>query len=156
MPNFEERQQLIREAHIQVITDLDEVDRVMQWFEQFNQLPLSSDLWMQGKLALMEGLTNVIRHAHKPLPPSTSIDLTVKLWLDHLEILIWDEGRPFDFEALLESVDRQFSHPLEREAHWGGVLMQKLREKHHWIIDYRCPADPATHRNCLSIQKAFS
>ncbi|KAM3097626.1 ATP-binding protein [Phormidesmis sp. 146-12] len=156
MPNFEEHHQLIREAHIQVKTDLNEVDQVMQWFEQFNQPPLPCDLWMQGKLAIMEGLTNVIRHAHKSLPVSTPIDLTVKLFSNQLDISIWDEGCPFDFEALLESVDRQFSHPLEREAHWGGVLMRKLREKHHWTINYRCPADLATHRNCLSIQKAFS
>jgi serine/threonine-protein kinase RsbW len=156
MSNFEERLQLIREAHIQVKTDLDEVDRVMQWFELFNQPPLPCDLWMQGKLALMEGLTNVIRHAHKPLPPSTPIDLAVKLFSNQLQISIWDEGSPFDFEALLESVDRQFSHPLEREAHWGGVLMRRLREKHHWTIHYRCPDNPATHRNCLCIQKVFS
>ncbi|NJK54090.1 MAG: ATP-binding protein, partial [Leptolyngbyaceae cyanobacterium SU_3_3] len=75
---------------------------------------------------------------------------------DQLEISIWDEGLPFDFEGLLDSVDRQFSHPLEREAHWGGVLMRKLRQKHHWIIHYHCPDHPSTHRNRLYIQKVFS
>jgi serine/threonine-protein kinase RsbW len=156
MPDFEGCQQLIREAQIQVKTDLNEVERVMQWFEQFNQSPLPYELWMQGQLALMEGLTNVIRHAHKTLSPSTPIDLTVRLFSHQLEISIWDEGSPFDFEALLESVDQQFLHPLEREAHWGGVLMRRLREKHRWIIRYQCPANPTTRLNCLSIRKVFS
>jgi serine/threonine-protein kinase RsbW len=152
MPNFNESQQLIRAAHLQVQSDLDEVDRVLQWFEQFSAV-LSESLWMQAKLVMIEGLTNAVRHAHENLPRSTPIDLEVRVSSDQLEISIWDEGLPFDFEGLLDSVDRQFSHPLEREAHWGGVLMRKLRQKHHWIIHYHCPDYPSTHRNRLYIQK---
>lgn len=156
MPNISESQQLIREAHIQVKTDLGELDQVLQWFEQFNQPPISYDLWMQGKLVLIEGLTNAIRHAHQNLPQSTPIDLDVKVFSNQLELSVWDEGPAFDFEALLARVGREHSDPLERDAHWGGVLMRKLREKYCWTIQYACPAHSATHRNCLLIQKVFA
>lgn len=155
MPNVDESQQLIREAHIQVKTDLDEIQRVLRWFEQFNQPPLPQDLWMQGKLVMVEGLTNAIRHAHEKLPRLTPVDLTVKIFSNQLEISVWDEGPAFNFEALLDQA-QQHSYPLDREAHWGGVLMRKLRDKHNWTIHYACPAHPATHRNCLLIQKSFS
>ncbi|NJK53795.1 MAG: hypothetical protein HC936_15205, partial [Leptolyngbyaceae cyanobacterium SU_3_3] len=78
MSNFNESQQPIRVAHLQVQSDLDEVDRVLQWFEQFYAV-LSESLWMQAKLVMVEGLTNAVRHAHENLPRSTPIDLEVRV-----------------------------------------------------------------------------
>ena len=59
----------------------------------------------QGGLIFAEGFTNVVRHAHQNLPPTTLIDLEVKLFDDYLEIRIWDRGQPFKLEAILHSID---------------------------------------------------
>jgi serine/threonine-protein kinase RsbW len=143
----------IRPDYIRVETDLNAMDQVLQWFEQFNHPPLTDELWMQGQIALIEGFTNAVRHAHKNLPASTPIDLSVNISSHKLEILIWDEGPAFDLEALLAQVG-QHHDPLEREAHWGGVLLKKLRDKHNWKICYNC--DTMSQRNCLSMQRAFA
>lgn len=138
---------LIQHAHLQVATDLNAMDQVLQWFEQFNHSPLEQGLWMQGRIALIEGFTNAVQHAHKSLPPLTPIDLRVHVFSHQLDIYIWDRGPAFDLEALLNQP--QQDDPLNRESHWGGVLMKKLRDKHGWLIRYTCPASAIDDRNCL-------
>ena len=54
---------------------------------------------MQGQLAVAEGFTNAVRHAHKGLPLETPIKLEVTVFNERLEIKIWDYGQPFDLEA---------------------------------------------------------
>jgi serine/threonine-protein kinase RsbW len=147
---------LIRHAHLQVKTDLNEIAQVLQWFEQFKQPPLPDRFWLQGQIALIEGFTNAVRHAHQNLPQQTPIDLSVNVFAHRLEISIWDEGAAFDLQALLNQVEQRFSDPLKHEAHWGGVLMRKLKDQHGWKIHYYCPGDQAGDRNCLLMQKEFT
>lgn len=154
--NHDESEQVFQHATIRVETDLNAVSQVIQWFEQFNRSPLVYDLWVQGRIALIEGLTNAVQHAHKALPQETPIDLAVKISSNKIEICVWDEGPAFDLEALLSQIDQQHPDPLTREAHWGGVLMKKLRNKYCWTIRYTCPADSTSHRNCLFMQKVFA
>jgi serine/threonine-protein kinase RsbW len=144
------------QASLQVDTTLDAMPQVLAWFEQFHQLARTPDLWMQAKVALVEGFTNAVRHAHENLPPHTPIDLDVKIFPHRLEIAIWDQGPAFDLEALFECVGREHHDPLARDAHWGGVLLKKLRDQHGWYICYLCPAYVQGDRNCLLIQKEFS
>ena len=146
----------MHQASLQVDTNLDAMPQVLAWFEQLHPLTLTPELWMQAKVALVEGFTNAVRHAHENLPPQTPIDLDVKVLPYRLEIAIWDQGPAFDLEALLEGVGREHHDPLARDAHWGGVLLKKLRDQHGWHIRYICPACARGDRNCLLIQKEFN
>lgn len=145
----------MHQASLQVDTNLETMPQVLAWFEQFHQFARTPDLWMQAKVALVEGFTNAVRHAHENLPAQTPIDLNVKILPHGLEIAIWDQGPAFDLEALLECVGREHGDPLARDAHWGAVLLKKLRDQHDWQIHYLCPASPLNARNCLLIQKEF-
>jgi serine/threonine-protein kinase RsbW len=147
-------EQLIHQSDLQVKTHLSEVPIALNWFEQFHRPPLTHQLWQQAKIALMEGLTNAIRHAHQDLPPATPIDLNVKLSSHRLQILIWDYGAAFDLEKLFDSLHHPFADPLEREEQWGGVLLRKLRDKHDWSICYTCPDNRGDDRNCMVISHA--
>ncbi len=146
----------MHQASLQVDTNLAAMPQVLAWFEQFHAFALAPDLWMQAKLALVEGFTNAVRHAHGNLPAHTPIDLNVKIFPHRLEITIWDQGPAFDLEALFESVGREHRDPLARDAHWGGVLLKKLRDRHGWYIRYLCPAHSLGDRNCLLIQKELN
>jgi serine/threonine-protein kinase RsbW len=142
---------LIYQSDLQVKTHLSEVSIALSWFEQFHRPPLTPQLWQQAKIALMEGLTNAIRHAHQDLSPMTPIDLQVKLSSHRLQILIWDSGAAFDLEKLFDSLHLPFADPLEREEQWGAVLLRKLRDKHNWSICYICPDNKGDKRNCMVI-----
>jgi serine/threonine-protein kinase RsbW len=153
MLDHNQEQYLIQQEFIQVKTDLDVMDQVLQWFKKFNCYPLTDELWMQGQIALIEGFTNAVRHAHRALPTSTPIDLRVKVLSHQLEIAIWDEGPPFDLEAFFAHLEQHHHDPLAREFHWGGILIKKLRDEHNWTIHYSC--DTTNHRNCLLMQRIF-
>jgi serine/threonine-protein kinase RsbW len=152
--NNHEEQKLIRQDYIQVITSLNGMDQVLQWFKQFNRFPLKDELWMQAQIALIEGFTNAVQHAHRNLPSSTPIGLSVKVFSHKLEISIWDQGPAFDLEALFTHIEQHHHDPLEREAHWGGILIKKLRDQHDWKIRYTC--DTTNHQNMLLMQKEFA
>jgi serine/threonine-protein kinase RsbW len=143
-------------ASLQVDTNLATIPQVLAWFEQLQQTTLTPDLWMQAKVALVEGFTNAVRHAHEHLPPHTPIELEVKVFPHKLEIAIWDQGPAFDLEALLACVGREHHDPLARDAHWGGVLLKKLRDQHGWQIRYVCLTDGEGDRNCMLIQKELN
>jgi serine/threonine-protein kinase RsbW len=144
-------EQLIHQSHIQVTTHLSEVSIALKWFEQFHRPPLTHRLWQQANIALMEGLTNAIRHAHHDLPRPTPIDLNANLFSHGIQISIRDYGAPFDLEELLNSLSQPLADPIERRSHWGGVLLRKLRDKHDWTICYACPISGTGDRNCLII-----
>lgn len=146
---------LIYRASLQTQSDLKSIDEVLAWFERFKQDKLQPDLWMQAKIALIEGFTNAVRHAHRDLPTTTPIDLEATLRSDALEIRIWDQGKAFDLASLLDTVEQKYPDPLEHDAHWGGTIMKKLKDKHCWKIQYVCPTQPELGRNCLWMQKQF-
>ncbi|MBD2092262.1 ATP-binding protein [Microcoleus sp. FACHB-1515] len=156
MAQLDSNSQLLHESHLQVETDIHQIPHLLQWFAQFNQPPLSEQLWLQGQIALVEGFTNAARHAHQHLPRQTPIDLEVKVFRDRLVIAIWDEGAAFDLEALMEQTELRLADPLQQAEHWGGVLMQKLKDQYGWQIAYLCPERHSGDRNCLLMQKAFT
>lgn len=84
---------------LRVETDLDNLARVLQWYDRLEKLPIPKHVIMQCRLALAEGFTNAVRHAHKSLPLSTPINLEIRVLGNCLELRIWDSGQPFDFEA---------------------------------------------------------
>ena len=145
----------IQQSYLQVKTDLDEIESVLTWFDQFKCESLSNEFILRAKIALIEGFTNAVRHAHQQQPKETPIDIYAFLYQHWLEIHIWDSGEPFDLESLLNTVEQQYPNPVEHEEHWGGTIFRKLSQDYGWIIQYNCPAMPQGDRNCLQIQMPF-
>ena len=87
---------------LQLNSDIHAVAQVLSWLEQLDPLPIPEAVLHQCKLAVVEGFTNAVRHAHKNLPIETPIELEITLFNERLEIKIWDGGKPFDFQAKLK------------------------------------------------------
>ena len=118
-------------------------------YEQFDQL----------NLALAEGFTNAVRHAHVNLPSTTPIE--IELWaqkfseenrhgVDSVEIRIFDQGEPFDPSSLSEPKPGSL-----REGGYGWFLLRRLADQ----VTYDCGVrdlslEPTpSGRNCLRIVK---
>lgn len=129
-----------------VPTDLKELDQVLSWFDQLYQPSIPKKVWLQCQLALAEGFTNAVRHAHKDLPPNIPVDIEVTLFPEYLEMRIWDQGSPFDLEQRLQELD----HKVDEQAGGGrGIaIMQKIADK----LSYTRTDD---NRNCLLIRKNY-
>jgi serine/threonine-protein kinase RsbW len=147
----------IHKSHLQVSTDLSEIHQVLEWFEQFQLQYLSKNkstqvLLFRARIALAEGFTNAVRHAHQDVPQETPIDLEVLLFPDRLDLHIWDQGSAFNLTALLDTVEQQYPNPEEHDAHWGGTIFRRLSVDYGWNIQYCCPGSLDSDRNCLQIQ----
>lgn len=130
----------------QVKSDIKALEQVLSWFDQLNQLCIPKKVWLQCQLALAEGFTNAVRHAHKDLPADVSIDLEVTLFPQYLEMRIWDQGPPFDLEQWLQN------HAQKQDSMGGGgrgiEILQKIADK----LSYTRTND---NRNCLLIVKRY-
>ena len=90
---------------LQLNSDINAVAQVLSGLEQLDPLhplPIPGAVLHQCKLAVVEGFTNAVRHAHKNLPRETPIELEITVFNERLEIKIWDGGEPFDFQAKLK------------------------------------------------------
>ena len=97
--------QQIQKFSLQLNSDINAVAQVLSWLEQLDPLeplPIPEPVLHQCKLAVVEGFTNAVRHAHKNLPIETPIELEITVFNERLEIKIWDLGKPFDFQAKLK------------------------------------------------------
>jgi serine/threonine-protein kinase RsbW len=136
----------LKQDHLRVKSDLTILNQVQHWFEQFCLQHLSQERWSESQLyrlnlALAEGFTNAVRHAHHALPPETSIDIDLKLRGDRLEIRIWDQGKPFNPDALKEPEPGTL-----QEGGYGWFLLRRLTDR----VVYERGSDG---RNCLLIVK---
>ncbi len=89
----------VKTLNLQVNSDLNALNNVLEWFELLEDLSLPTQTWFEFQLALVEGFTNAVRHAHKHLPVETPIQLEVMVFQERLEFRIWDSGEYFDFDA---------------------------------------------------------
>ena len=133
------------EWHFQVETDIKALTSVMEWLENIVLPMIPADFRWQCELIFTEGFTNVVRHAHQNLPPTTLIDLEVKVFADYLEIRIWDRGQPFNLEAKLHSIVKQQQNPESEEGR-GLLFMYKLTDDLRYIRTEDL-------RNCLVMRK---
>ncbi|MFB8788458.1 MAG: anti-sigma regulatory factor [Potamolinea sp.] len=136
----------IQKSIKQVPSDLKALEQVLLWFDQLNQPSIPRKIWLQCQLALAEGFTNAVRHAHKELPPTTPIDIEVTLFPHCLEMRIWDQGPPFDLEQWLRDYEK-------RPENTGGggrgiVILKKIADK----LSYTRMDD---NRNCLLFVKNY-
>ncbi|WP_026100176.1 ATP-binding protein [Fortiea contorta] len=140
---------MVQQDHLTVNSELKQLNRVQQWFEQFCLKHLAQVGWSQKQLyalnlALAEGFTNAVRHAHHALPPETSIEIEVSLWVNRLEVKIWDYGKPFNPDAIAEPTPGTL-----QVGGYGWFLLRRLADR----VAYERGADD---RNCLLIVKYAS
>lgn len=133
-------------THLTVNSDLSVLTDVQDWFQQFCS-PYAQELfWLNHQLhplnlALTEGLSNAVRHAHQALPSDTEIDIDLALWQDRIEIRIWDHGQPFDPNSIDEP-----ELGVPRLGGYGWFLIRRLSDQ----ALYERSQDG---RNCLVIVK---
>ncbi|MBV9388475.1 MAG: anti-sigma regulatory factor [Chroococcidiopsidaceae cyanobacterium CP_BM_ER_R8_30] len=137
---------MLQQDHLRVKSDLTVLNQVQQWFKRFCLrypilLSWSESQLYRLNLALAEGFTNAVRHAHHALPPETTIDIDLTLWADRLEIRIWDQGKPFNPDALEEPAPGTL-----QEGGYGWFLLRRL-------ADYVVYERGTDGRNCLLIVK---
>jgi serine/threonine-protein kinase RsbW len=162
---------MFQQESLTVKSDVDDLNEVLLWFEQFCQKHFSELSWLADtdtsdtpdntlhdtpdgtlrerqslaldliKIALDEGFTNAVRYAHKDLPLETPIDIELTLWDKRLEIRIWDHGEPFDPDTLEEPTPGKL-----QVGGYGWFLMRRLTDR---VVYERC----ADGRNCLLLVK---
>lgn len=154
---------MLKRAHLTVTSHLEELSAVQQWFQALISRLAIDTPWVdeqfdQLNLALAEGFTNAVRHAHANLPGSTPIDIELLLQPEKIEICIFDQGDPFDPNSLNEPQPGSL-----REGGYGWFLLRRLADQ--VTYDRAVPQDPSPGplpistesseipRNCLRIVK---
>lgn len=137
---------MVQRDHLTVNSDLTVLTKVQNWFEQFCLCHASEESWSENQiyslnLALAEGFTNAVRHAHQGLPPETAIEIEASAWGDRIELRIWDQGQPFNPDLLPEPEPGTL-----REGGYGWFLLRRLADR----VTYERTSD---RRNCLLIVK---
>lgn len=127
-------------------TDLKELDLVLSWFDELKQPQIPKKVWLQCQLALAEGFTNAVRHAHKDLSPEVPIDIEIILSPHRLEMRIWDHGQPFDLEEKCRNQQKKVDD--QAGGGRGIAILQRIADK----LTYRRTPD---NRNCLLIVKDY-
>lgn len=131
---------------IEVKSDLQAIDRVLLQFNKLYDNRILQQDWLQCQLALVEGFTNAVRHAHKDLPSEIPIEIELALCLSKITIRIFDYGRPFDLDRFITTMSA-------KDAGWLGsgrgiAIINKVSD----VLSYeRVSAD----RNCLRVTKYF-
>ncbi|MGB3695669.1 MAG: ATP-binding protein [Spirulinaceae cyanobacterium] len=143
----------LKESHLEVATDLNALSQVLEWFEETATSLLPDKAYWQCKLALAEGFTNAVRHAHQGLPKTTPIKLEVKFFTQYLEMKVWDRGQPFDLLARLQYQTKLQSNfdPKKDDVPEGGrglIWMNQLTDE----LSYTRTPD---QQNCLFMRKKF-
>jgi serine/threonine-protein kinase RsbW len=138
---------LLQQAQIRVNTDLAALAQVLAWFEQFNHAMVPHSIWLQCQLALAEGFTNAVRHAHRYKPTETPIEIEVMLLDNALELRIWDYGSIYNLNQQIENM----SPEMDKDAEGGRGL--KLMKRMADVLTY---TRIDNQRNCLLIVKHYS
>jgi serine/threonine-protein kinase RsbW len=135
-----------KKAQLRVTAGLSGLDQVLLWFSQLHESFIPSSVWLRCSLALAEGFTNVVRHAHKDKAPDFPVDLEVTMFSEHLEIRVWDEGPPFDLEKKIRDI-QEATDPFSG----GGRGLKLMRDIADELSYTRLP----DQRNCLLIVKYY-
>ncbi len=140
-------------AQLQLPSSLDGLAKVLSWFDQLYQSFIPKTIWIRCQLALAEGFTNAVRHAHKDLSSDVPIDLEVTILEEQIKILIWDYGPPFDLMQKIQEMPNDFDRPTggERSLKGGGRGLKLMRD----IADDLNYERTEDGRNCLIIVKNF-
>lgn len=119
---------------------------VLSWFAELAHPFIPQSIWLRCQLALAEGFTNAVRHAHKNLPPEgLFVEMKVRVSETQIILLIWDYGPPFDLRQKLEQISAK---TVDKNA--GGGRGLKLIQDIADELSYERTED---NRNCLKIVK---
>jgi serine/threonine-protein kinase RsbW len=139
---------ILKHSRYDTQTDLKALKAILAWFDDFHDATtIPQDVWLQCKLALVEGFTNVVRHAHQGLPPETPIAIEIIVSTAYLDIKIWDQGPGFDYQAMLTR-KLQTTTP-ESEGGRGLQILSRVADS----VEYTRIDD---QQNCLHMRKFFS
>lgn len=132
------------QEHLVVNSRLEVLSQVQHWFKSVCMSCDAETAWARDYtdrlvIALTEGFTNAVRHAHAGLPPETTIKIDLSFGRDRIEIRILDYGKPFDPELLEEPQPGELC-----ESGYGWFLLRRLADQ----VTYQRLQDG---RNCLSI-----
>ena len=119
---------------------------VLSWFDNSISTYIPDKILWECKLALTEGFTNAIYHAHKDLSKGTPIGLNLILTDEYLVMEIWDRGVFFDLAAELKFLEENPPNPFKDEHRRGLLFMRKLTDE----LDYFSNSQA---RNCLRMFK---
>jgi serine/threonine-protein kinase RsbW len=136
---------LLKQNQIQVESHLSALVQVLEWFDLFKPATIPHTVWLMCQLALAEGFTNAVRHAHRSKPKQTLIEIEVLVLSESLEFRIWDYGSAIDLNNLLESL------PPSTQSHTSGrglKLMKRIAD----VLTYTRTTD---QRNCLLFIKNY-
>lgn len=131
---------------IEITSDLEELDWLLAQFSQIHQDFIPERDWLQCRLALAEGFTNAVRHAHKDMPQSP-IKIEVLLEASKMEIRIWDYGSAFDLQGFIKEM--AYKHNGWLNSGRGIPLLNKIAD----CLDYYRTEG---QQNCLLIVKKFA
>jgi serine/threonine-protein kinase RsbW len=119
---------------------------LLTWFEQFQDAPIPNKIWLQCQLALIEGFTNALRHAHAGMAIETPIRIQVTVSEHNIDIWIWDQGPGFSFDAILKNN----LTVAGRDAEGGRGL------KIMYLVADEISYQPVENQgNCLHLHKAY-
>lgn len=135
---------MLRHKHLVVDSRLEALFKVQRWFKDVCSSLEPEFTWIKHycdrlNIALTEGFTNAVRHAHASLPPETPIEIDVSLEEDRVDIRIWDEGAPFNPDELGEPEPGS----LLQEGGYGWFLLRRLADQ----VTYQ----RKENKNCLAI-----
>ncbi len=131
---------------LQAPNTLDALSDILSWFGQLQHPLVPSSIWIRCQLALAEGFTNAVRHAHHNQPSDVTVEIEVTLCEEKIEIRIWDHGPPFDLINKLQ----QMPSRIDKGA-GGGRGLKLMRD----IADFLSYERTADGRNCLLIVKNY-
>lgn len=137
---------MVETSLIQVPSDLGVLGQVLAWFEQLYPPNIPENVWLQCQLALAEGFTNAVRHAHRDRSLDTPITIEIQVSTQCLEIRIWDFGAVFDLQKKLHSLSQEMD-----EGATGGRGLHLIQR----IADDFSYTRMRDDRNCLLIRKNF-
>ncbi len=128
------KENMLKRVHLSVSSHLEELSAIQQWFQTrifflAEDSPWITEQFDQLNLALAEGFTNAVRHAHVNLPSSTPIEIELIVAPEQVEIRIFDQGDPFDPDSLGEPQPGSL-----REGGYGWFLLRRLADK----VTYDC------------------
>ena len=133
---------------LQVQTNLNELTKVLNWFETVVSAELPTKIRSECEIAIAEGFTNAVRHAHKQMPRTTPIVIEVNLYSHLIKIKIWDWGKPFNLKAQLRLIHQDPHSPIEKEHGRGLELIEKLTDSMRYLRR-------ENRRNCLILKKQY-
>lgn len=117
---------MLKHHHLQVSTDLRNLSAILNWLNQIEHVSLSEMDWLRCQIALAEGFTNAVRHAHRDLPIETPIDIEVKIAPEYLELYVWDQGPSFN---LLQQLAKMPLEDRESDRGRGLIIMDQVADR---------------------------